>query len=329
MPKRILVPLDGSKTALTALPPALALAERDGARIFLATAAHTLPPVTVKDGSGAGRQPAGGWFEEERKRARTYLAELREEIGETSVEIEVRILSGRAVGALSHAAEELEVDLIVMTSHGRGRLERLWIGSVADGLIREGPCPILLWRPGWDQVSGPDAPLPDPDQLPEAAADLASRPAFRKILIPLDGSGLSESILPHVRTLAEPGATGLHLVSVVPPAPRLPSAYLPDEVKREESRREQTEELRRYLESRADTLRSEGFTVDIGIVQDEPPAEGILARRRAVGADLVALSTRGQGGVARLVTGSVADKVIRAGQVPVLVHRPRMEVETR
>lgn len=322
MPGRILVPLDGSKTALTALPPAMALAEREGARLFLATAATTFPPIAMKEGGGAGRKPAQGWFEEERKRARTYLSEVRTRIGETPVDIEVRILSGRPVDALAEAVDELDIDLVVMTSHGRGRLERFWIGSVADGLIREAPCPILLWRPGWEAVVDSDAPLPDPDEDAAAEPNLEARPRLRSILVPLDGSGLSESILPHVRALADAGTTKLHLVAVLPPASRLPSPYLPDQVKREEARREEADELRQYLESRAEILRNDGFTVDIGIVKDQPPAEGILAHRRAVNADLVALSTRGQGGVTRLVTGSVADKVIRAGRVPVLVHRP-------
>ncbi len=77
------------------------------------------------------------------------------------------------------------------------------------------------------------------------------------------------------------------------------------------------------MESEALPLREEGLTVDVEIVTGTHPAEGILEFSEASKVDLVAMATHGRGGVARLILGSVADKVIRGGTVPVLLHRAR------
>jgi nucleotide-binding universal stress UspA family protein len=346
MIQRILVPLDGSRIALTALPPALSIAERSGATIFLVSAAATTPSVMVRERGtatapggaddparpgGPGQRPAGGkttptegWFEEERKRAKTYLNEVVNQIGETSATLQVRILSGSPIPALEDAVAEFDIDLIVMTSHGRGRLERLWIGSVTEGLIRSGPCPILIWRPE-ARSSHAEDPAPEVGDVEDRAGlgvDLSTRPDFRRILVPLDGSERSETILPHVRNLAVGFEASLQLASVVSAPTRLPSMYLPHQAEEEEDRTEEIQEFTRYLESVADRLREDGLTVDLVVLEGRKPADAILAQRKAEGADLVAMATRGRGGLVRMVTGSVADKVLRAGTAPVLIHRP-------
>jgi len=71
----------------------------------------------------------------------------------------------------------------------------------------------------------------------------------------------------------------------------------------------------------AEALGKEGLKVDLEVLVDHEPAEGILAFLEESGADLVAMATHGRGGVARLVLGSVADRVVRSGRTPVLLHR--------
>jgi nucleotide-binding universal stress UspA family protein len=77
-----------------------------------------------------------------------------------------------------------------------------------------------------------------------------------------------------------------------------------------------------YLEGIARPLREEGLKVETKVVIEERPGVAILHEAVPPAVDLVALETHGRRGLSRLVLGSVADKVIRAAAVPVLVHRP-------
>jgi nucleotide-binding universal stress UspA family protein len=310
MYRKILVPLDGSDFAERAVPMALAIAERTGGDLQLATAIPTLPPVVpAPDKEG----PVKGWFEEERVRAGEYLEKTASRIGGgTEAKIHTKVLSGDPASAVEERVRKTGAELVVMTTHGRGPFERVWLGSVADGLIRRAPCPVLLWRAGED----------DGEKV-----DLEARPRFRRILVPLDGSPDSESILPEAVAMARLFDARLSLVTIVPDPFPLGSTYIPHAARENVEREEVIVEARSYLEHAASGARDEGVETDFEVVVQDDAGSGVLAYREEIGADLVAMSTRGRGGVARLVLGSVADKIIRGGRVPVLVHRMTGEGE--
>ena len=96
-------------------------------------------------------------------------------------------------------AREIDADLIVMTSHGRTGLSRMWLGSVADGLIRHSRVPVLLLRPI-------DAAAPRP----------FAHGLYKHILVPFDGSAASEEVLPAALALAKCGSARISLLRVVP-----------------------------------------------------------------------------------------------------------------
>lgn len=302
MHRKILVPLDGSDYAEAALSLALSVASRTDGELHLVTVVPTLPAVTP---AAEDTGPVKGWFEEERVRATRYLEGMKERIAEldSGRTVHTRVVSGQAVSALEDRIRKTDIDLVVMTTHGKGPLERMWIGSVADGLIRSAPCPVLLWRPE--------------DENPDPTA----RPEIERILVPLDGSTASESILPQVRAVGRAFDASISLLSVFVRRLPLGSTYIPHAAEEEEEREAIVQELRRHLDTVAEGLRADGFEVDAEVVMSEGVASRILEHREALGADLIAMSTQGRGGVARLVVGSVADKVIRAARTPVLVHR--------
>lgn len=308
MYRKLLVPLDGSDFSEHALPLALAVAERTEGEIQLASAIPTLPPVVP---SGEGDGPVRGWFEEERSRATEYLQGIRGrlEAAGATVPLHVKVLAGGPVRSLDERIRQTNVDLVVMTTHGRGPFERMWLGSVADGLVRTAPCPILLWRPG------EDAPKPQ------------ERPAVNRVLVPLDGSDSAESILPEAAGLARAFGASLSLVAVVPGTFPLGSTYIPHAAEETRRRDENHAWFQTYLDDLAGKIRAEGLDVDSATIFGDDVAGTIMEFRDETEADLVAMSTRGRGGVARLVLGSVADKLIRAGRVPVLVHRQSEEEE--
>jgi len=301
MRRKILVPLDGSNFSELALPLALSLVERADGELHLVTVASTAPAVSF-DGDDDGY--VDGWFEEERGRARTYLEEVQGRIVEAggSVPIHARVLSGRPVPVLDEHVREEGMDLVVMTTHGRAPVERFWLGSVADGLVRHAPSPVLLWR------------------TENGAVELADRPAFQRIVVPLDGSALSEAMLPEAAALARLFGARIFLLSVLSPPFPLASPYLPHEAEEEQKRLTRMQSLERYLEGKVTDLRKREVDAEVKVAADRDPAEAILDHAATVGADLVAMSTRGRGGVARMVVGSVADKVIRGATVPVLVQ---------
>jgi len=167
-----------------------------------------------------------------------------------------------------------------------------------------------------------------------------SEEMYKKILIPLDGSKLAECALPHAEALAKIcDAAEIILVSVTervqgykaaiegstepfvlsgggfgsalqPPAQRVvPAAFGKKE-----------KQADRYLGRIAEKLQSKGVKVHTEVLF-WPPAEAIASYAEQNGADVIVLSSHGRSGLSRWAYGSVADKVLRASCVPVLMVR--------
>jgi nucleotide-binding universal stress UspA family protein len=160
----------------------------------------------------------------------------------------------------------------------------------------------------------PNEPVP-PNDLP---------PVFQHILIPLDGSALAEQILKPALALGDLTQAAYTLLHVVEPfvvpgyAPLARTAQLDVQVTQTA-----LAEAQRYLDDLAQRLRDDGRQVHTRALLATQPAVAILDAARAHGADLIALATHGRSGLARLLIGSVADKVRRAADMPVLLYRPQ------
>jgi nucleotide-binding universal stress UspA family protein len=291
MYSKIMVPLDGSPFSERALPLAVALAHRSGAELRLV---HVVIPLANK----VFLEMEGG--------AQEYLTKIaRRIVEESGIEaVPVRLVSRQTtVGELSYYSAEEGIDLVVMATHGWGGLQRAWLGSVTDGLIREARVPVLAFRPGAD-----DSPRLDGK-------------AIEQVLVPLDGSALSESVLGEALALGGPEAQ-YNLIRVVPVGP--PSASISGALELE-LRQELLDALQtgaeQYLDEIAARLRAEGRQVRTVVRMHPQPAKAILDQAAEIEADLIALATHGRSGLARFALGSVADKVLRAADGPVLVLR--------
>ena len=300
----LLVPLDGSPFSEYSLPLAAALSRSSGARLHLAHVHHDNPP----DGLLSNTQfqfeglDLGEYEERHRADERDYLGTLAARLEkEMEVPPEQVLLEGEVVGALEWYAGERGPALILMTTHGRTGVSRAWLGSVADVLVRRTHLPVLLVHP------------PQADEVRSAPE------AVRHILVPLDGSELSEKILGTVRKVATAMGSRITLAHVVQPLAHMGARPLPLPSGHVGERSRKAEE---YLATVAGRLSAEGFEVDTRVVVDASPALAILQAAESVGADLVAMGTHGYRGVTRAVLGSVADKVLRASPVPVLLERP-------
>jgi len=311
MYRSILVPLDGSTFAEYALPVARSIARRAGATLQLALV-HVPIPARYAEGMVI--------FDKElearnREHERAYLDEVVKRLAtDSEVPVTSALLDGeigKIPEVLNDHATTMGVDLIVMSTHGRGALSRFWLGSVADRLVRQGLVPILLVRPLEEKTDGPD---------------LAHEPVFRHMLIPLDGSSLSEQILEPAAALGKLMQADYTLLRAL--EPWILSSYPPTEysLKLDQQVQEQMQrEAEEYLEGVAGRLRAQSLQVQVRVVFNKPISAAILEEVGKQGIDLIAMETHGWGGLTRLLIGSVADKVLRGASVPVLLQRPHGE----
>jgi nucleotide-binding universal stress UspA family protein len=179
--------------------------------------------------------------------------------------------------------------MVVMTTHGRGVVSRFWLGSVADHLLRHLEVPVLLLRH-------------------HESAEVDSRMAFRRMLVPLDGSVRAESVLEPALALCPPPAGEFALVRIV--------------AADADGAAQGREAAAVYLDEVADRLERRGCRVSTTVLVSASPAHAILEQARPEAADCIAMATRGASGVKRLVLGSVTDKVVRGADVPVLALHP-------
>ena len=165
--------------------------------------------------------------------------------------------------------------------------------------------PVLLVRPG------------------EQGAPVSPQQGKGQIIVPLDGSPLAEEVLEPAAELAKALDAELTLLQVVQPAMLgeglmlpVPSAYDQDLTERS---RDQAQD---YVRSAAERLRGRGLRASGVAVIGWNTATTILSLARPEHTSLIAVATHGRSGFRRLVLGSVADKLIRGADVPVLVYHP-------
>jgi nucleotide-binding universal stress UspA family protein len=308
--RAILVPVDGSPLAEAALHVAIAIARREGARVEAVAVVAT--PVQPMD---AGGTPVLDTRLEHDlvTQAEEYLAGLRGRLAELAPDVPctASLVRGRAEQGIVAQAEREGHNLIVMTTHGRSGLSRLWMGSVASGVLRHSPIPVLLLR----DVS--------------AAAPREGVPIFPSVLVPLDADETSEQILADVIAVAGRDAT-VHLMHVVVPLRWVPPPSAIEIVSAGAEASDTRADLLGItrdatvarLNALADRLRRDGIAAQVHVPIHYSAAEAVLAYAHESGASLIAMTSHGRGAVGRTILGSVSDKVVRGATQPVLVRVP-------
>jgi nucleotide-binding universal stress UspA family protein len=295
----ILVPLDGSTNAEQALPVAATLAHRTGGTLHLVTA-H-VPVATLL--ASAEEPVVDGELEQElRQGQETYLASTATAVATphgAKVTHAVVDLHGTVAKTLADHAQAKRVGLVVMTTHGHGSVNRLWLGSVADHMLRRVHVPVLLLRPSQSTL----------------------HTEFRRIVVALDGLPEGERPLEPALSLGSLTRDAQYtLVQVVEPPVSLVTRMAMSTARVRPHWREQEENCARsYLERVAARLRSRGVSVATEMIAARGVGEQILGLGHRIGADLIVVGTHAARGMQRLLLGSVADKVIRGATQPVLV----------
>ncbi len=303
--ERILVPLDGSALAQAILPYVMALARGFRSRVILFHVAET----ALDHEAPEQKTYADETMERIRPLAENYLAGVADELRREGIDVETKVVKGRAAAQIMGYCEQENVGLIAMSTHGRSGLARWVMGSGIDKILRACEQPVLLVRPRDESASG------------EAAARLS------KIIVPLDGSNAAEAALPFAEELSK--ALGLEAILIqvigvettVHFGPMAPDSWpVPSDI------------LQRldvvasgYLTGLAKQLKDKGLTVQWEVLRGSAGFR-IVEFARETADSLVVMTTHGRSGFRRWVMGSVTDQVVRHAGEPVLVmrpHRPR------
>jgi nucleotide-binding universal stress UspA family protein len=299
--KRLLVPMDGTSYAERALPYAAAIAAAAGASVTLA---HVRTPHAVRPQprrESVTEPLIGDLRDHDVADYATYLHWLREwmqpYVPDVSIEIQD---AGTVLQGLLAIEAQRQTSVVVLASHARRGMQRYFLGSVADGLVREGPSPVLVIPP---LVETPRQRLP----------------LMTRLLLPLDGSMLAEQALGPVT-----GWLG----------GRTPSEITPREVflLSVESSQQGVLDAGRYLEGVRSLLapRVPSVQVTTYALQGVAPDAIVAAANQGVPssagerapADLIVMATHGRGGLGRWIYGSVAEFVVARVSVPILLTHP-------
>ena len=300
MATQILVPLDGSPLAEQALPCAMALSRGLAAELVL-FGAVSIPCDTQEILDKAGVK-ADALLEQLKAEAEEHLREVVKQLRDAGLTARHVVHCGPAAEAIVGYAEQMDVRQIVMATHGYTGPNRWTHGSVAERVLQSASVPVLLVR----VQEGEPSDLPQPM-------------CCQRILVPLDGSIRAERVLPAVTPIAQ--ALGSEVILFQVPIVYV-SGWMTGEwflpVQGILATAEQ--DAQAYLSHVATRLKQQGVNAstatEIGVV-----AESIIEHAEANRVDLIAMCTHGRTGLRRWTLGSVADRVLRAGNIPILLVR--------
>ncbi len=289
----ILVPLDGSELAEGALSIATEMARVERTHLVL---------VSVWEEPGSATPAAISMEMEERARDhfQTYLQGIRDRLHKPEIRIIMRC--GDPCDTILEAAQEVGARMIVAASHGRSGISRWRHGSTTSRLLHESRVPVL--------IAGPKALL---------RAD--SSPTVRHVMVPLDGSALSEVATEVGVRLASAFGAKLSLVQAVRWAfETYPYVGAVTYVQSLDSDLEAG--ARKYIDKQASSIATD---VEVhGLVVRGLAADALLSFEEDNEVDLVVMTTHARTGLARAMLGSTAERLLQ-GRAPVLLLRPETE----
>jgi nucleotide-binding universal stress UspA family protein len=298
MSGKILVPLDGSKLAEIVLPYAEELATRLGYETIL---------INVRSPAEVPYHPVlqsylEGMVEKIKRNIEGNLAKNKGKTTEVaSVIVGSGILVGHPAKGIVEYADKEGVTLIVMATHGRTGVQRWALGSVADKVVRASKQPVMLIR---------------------ANTEARKHIRLASIFVPLDGSKQSEAVLPYIENLAPKLEAKVVLLHVIA---QHYHAYAGTEGVVEVPYTEEELEMKKagakeYLEKLGKALKEKGIWTKTQVEVGEA-AEEIIKLAEELNADITVMSTHGSSGSSRWEHGSVVDKLLHAGNTPLLLVR--------
>jgi nucleotide-binding universal stress UspA family protein len=290
--EQIIVPLDGSNVAEITLPYVTEIASRFGSRITLMRVSD---PITENE--------AHTYIREVASRMRLQLKDWQ---ARDEAEVSSELRTGNPALQIINYANEIACNLIAIASRGASGEGPWSLGNVAGKVLRSSNIPVLLVRKAADVEA------------------VSQKRLIKKILVPLDGSRLGETAIPLIVSLARMLEAEIVLFQVIEPSRYLLASHDFSGLSMltlDEYEKSVRASALRYLNTTKELVQK--TVPDVSVVTVEGMvADGIIDYARANSADLIAMATHGRSGIGRWVFGSVTDKVLHAGDTPVLVVRP-------
>lgn len=300
MYSKILVPLDGSKTAEKVLPYARHLAGKFKIPVELLAVLDIAEMATHVSAEKA--RHLNTMIEDGMRASTTYLRGIATTFPEGNVTCTVA--KDRAEEAIIGKAGADAGALIAMATHGRSGLNRFLLGSVAEKVLRGSANPLVLVRAKEEAKTSGEAP-------------------FKSIVVPLDGSELAESVIPLATTMAKK----LDLEVVLFRAYHIPyNAYGGGEgymVNYDELIASVRDEAKEYLDKQVAEVTKLGVAKVSALSKEGFAGDEIIALGHKTPDGLIAMCSHGRSGVKRWVLGSVTENVVRHSDAPVLVVRAK------
>jgi nucleotide-binding universal stress UspA family protein len=298
---KILVPLDGSKTAEKVLPYARYLAGKFKAPVELLAVIDVAEMATHI--SAEKVRHLDTMIEDGVRASANYLKAVSSTFADGKVECTVE--KNRAEEAVIGKAEADGATLIAMATHGRSGLNRFLLGSVAEKVLRGSANPLMLVRAS-------------------ESATTTGEAAFKSVIVPLDGSELAESVLPMAAALAKK----LDLEVLLFRAYHVPyNAYAGDDgyyaVNYDELLTSVRDEANEYLDKKVAEMKKLGVAKVAALSKEGFAGDEIIALGRKTPDAFIAMCSHGRSGVKRWVLGSVTENVVRHCDEPVLVVRAK------
>lgn len=306
MYRKILVPLDGSQAAEAIIPHIANLAKHNEATVCFA---QVIEPATRSGIVNLEQEQEVTFKPQKVDNAKAYLNSWKEKFDQDGLSAEISLLRGVATDAILYAIEQMDIDLLAITSKGRSGFKKAIYGSVSAALLNRAPCPILVANPGTE----------------------ISLKTNNRILVPIDGSKESEQILSHVQHIARLYEAKIILVRVVRSANyKAASVALDKEIKEEivpehllsqlgkHQELERIKEAKNYLLNWRNQFREHGYEVEVNLLYGRP-IDSIVAVAEEKNVDLIAMTSQAKAGLEQFLYGSVASGLLNRLARPMLI----------
>lgn len=293
--KNILVPLDGSKLAEAAFPPAVSIAQTLGAPITLLHVIEKDAPKIIHSDHHLTKVDE----------ADDYLKHIAKQPIAVEIEVTTHVHTAEvkdvAASIIQHASEEFSPDLIVMCAHGQSGIRDLVFGNIAQQVLTGSQRPLLLIQPK------------SSDALPFS---------IRKIFVPLDSESIHDESLKYAVGLAKAYNAELYLLTVIPTFGTLTgkdaaiSTMLPFTSTAFLEILEET--AREHLQAHMNEMLEAGINVNAEIGRGDP-TDVITTTASRIDADIILLSTHRKSGIGAFWARSVAPNVVKKTHIPILL----------
>jgi nucleotide-binding universal stress UspA family protein len=319
--QRILVPLDGSARAESAISVAAHLALASGGSVILLRVVTS--PIEFAWSAMESPMSMQEPLEADRVQVVNYLATIAGAKALAGVATKTEAVDGLPADTILSVARSQQVDLIVMCSHGYTGFKRWALGSVAQKVARHSPVPAFV--------------LHEHAGVPTNLHPGGIRPV--RVLVAMDGSPLAETVLAPAAqlsaALSAPAQGALHLVRVLPLASLPEQDHVEPLARVRDMARAEAGVYLRAIEQRLreGELAPLHLSITSSVVINTDIAETLIRMAEngeymdkvgeSTGCDVIAMATHGRGGLQRWLMGSITERVLGATKLPLLIVRPQ------